>query len=300
MIIPLSSDKIKRIARALSNETAVTILQKLVEKSMSATELSESLNMPLTTVKYNVDALLDADLIKVEHVKFSRKRRDIKYYAPVRRALVFMPEKTEERIMKFLKKILFALAIIALSVPAGLTVQHIITLYGGPPHELPIDHAYIPLYVFIAGTIFAIMSFVVIDWFIKTVRGKRDPLSLPSSRKVVRRNFSVIVATILFAIFGILAIVIGVVDTMNPPYPYAQRLPILGHIAFTVGILSLVATSLLWKMKLLGGYLGILSFTVAFLVNVYVGEHPLAHAIAGAIAGLVLLVPLASAWKSLS
>ena len=114
------------------------------------------------------------------------------------------------------------------------------------------------------------------------------------------RNASIIVATIFFAIFGILAIVIGVIDIMNPPYPYAQRLPILGHIAFIVGIVSLVATSLLWKLKLLGGYLGILSFAIAFLVNVYVGEYPLAHAIAGAIVGLILLVPLAFAWKSLS
>ena len=114
------------------------------------------------------------------------------------------------------------------------------------------------------------------------------------------RRASIIVATIFFAIFGILAIVIGVIDIMNPPYPYAQRLPILGHVAFVVGILSLVATSLLWKMKLMGGYLGILSFTIAFLVNVYVGEHPLAHAIAGAIVGLILLIPLALAWRSLS
>lgn len=114
------------------------------------------------------------------------------------------------------------------------------------------------------------------------------------------RNTSIIVATVFFAIFGILAIVIGVVDIMNPPYPYAQRLPILGHVAFIVGVLSLVTTSLLWKMKLLDGYLGVLSFTFAFLVNVYVGEHPLAHAIAGAIVGLVLLIPLAFGWKHLS
>jgi DNA-binding transcriptional ArsR family regulator len=173
MIIPLSSDKIKRIARALSNKTAVTILQKLVEKSMSATELSECLNMPLTTVKYNVDALLDAELIKVESVKFSRKRRDIKYYAPVKRALIFAPEKTEKGVIAFLKKVLPLLVVLALSFPAGLVVQHIVTLYGGPPHELPIDHAYIPLYIFISGAIFAIITFIIIEWFIKAMRNKR-------------------------------------------------------------------------------------------------------------------------------
>ena len=170
MIIPLSDERLKKIARALSNETAVTVLQRLVEKPMSTTELSENLKLPLTTVKYSIDALLEAELIKVESVKFSRKRRDIKYYAPVKRALIFAPEKTEKGVVAFLKKVLPFLIILALSIPAGLVVQHIVTLYGGPPHELPIDHAYIPLCVFMAGTIFAIMAFVTIKCFIKTMK----------------------------------------------------------------------------------------------------------------------------------
>lgn len=174
MIIPLSDDRLQKVARALSNKTAVTVLQKLVEKPLSATGLSEDLNLPLTTVKYSIDALLEAELIKVESVRFSRKRRDIKYYAPVKRALIFAPEKTEKGTITFLKKVLPFLVILALSIPAGLVVQHIVTLYGGPPHELPIDHAYIPLYVFIAGTIFAIMVFVVIKWFVKTIKTKSE------------------------------------------------------------------------------------------------------------------------------
>jgi DNA-binding transcriptional ArsR family regulator len=174
MIVPLSDDRLKKVARALSNETAVTVLQTLVEKSMSATELSETLKLPLTTIEYNVSALLEAELIKVDRIKFSRKRRDIKYYAPVKRALIFAPEKTERGVIAFLKKVLPLLLVLALSFPAGLVVQHIVTLHGGPPYELPIDHAYIPLYVFVAGTVFAIMWFVIIKWFIKAIKTKRE------------------------------------------------------------------------------------------------------------------------------
>jgi DNA-binding transcriptional ArsR family regulator len=172
MIISLSDDRLKKVARALSNETAVTVLQRLVENSMSATELSETLKLPLTTIEYNIGALLEAELIKVDRIKFSRKRRDIKYYAPVKRALVFAPEKTERGVITFLKKVLPLLVVLALSFPAGLVVQRIVTLYGGPPHELPIDHAYIPLYIFIAGVIFAILTFVILEWFRKVMRKK--------------------------------------------------------------------------------------------------------------------------------
>jgi len=117
---------------------------------------------------------------------------------------------------------------------------------------------------------------------------------------LMKRTVSLIVSTIFFAIFGILAITLGVIDIMNPPYPYAYKLPILGHVALIVGILSLTATGLIWRTKKLGGYIGILSFAIAYMVNVYVGENTLAHAIAGAIAGIILLLPLAMAWKTLS
>ena len=119
-------------------------------------------------------------------------------------------------------------------------------------------------------------------------------------RKAPARNASIILATLFSAIFGVLAITVGVVDLVNPIYPWGQRLPILGQMALIVGILSLVATGLLWKLKRLGGYLGIISFVIAYAVNVYVGEHMMLHIMAGVIAGLVLFIPLALGWKSLS
>jgi hypothetical protein len=118
--------------------------------------------------------------------------------------------------------------------------------------------------------------------------------------ETVKRNASIIIATLFFGVFGVLAIMVGVVDFVNPIYPWGQRLPMLGEIALAVGVLSLVATGLLWKLKQLGGYLGVVSFVIAFAVNVYVGEHLILHVIAGVTAGLVLFIPLAFGWKSLS
>jgi hypothetical protein len=115
-----------------------------------------------------------------------------------------------------------------------------------------------------------------------------------------KRNASIVVATTFFAIFGVVAIMVGVVDLLDPIYPWGHRLPILGEIASVLGVLSLVATGLLWKLKRLGGYLAAISFVIAFAVNVYVGEHMILHVIAGVIAGLILFIPLFLGWKSLS
>ena len=120
------------------------------------------------------------------------------------------------------------------------------------------------------------------------------------ANEVTKRNASIIIATLFFGIFGVLATMVGVVDLMNPIIPWGHRLPMLGEIALAVGVLSLVATGLLWKLKQLGGYLGIISFMIAFAVNVYVGEHLILHVIAGVIAGSILFIPLFLGWKSLS
>ena len=114
-----------------------------------------------------------------------------------------------------------------------------------------------------------------------------------------KRNASIIIATLFLGVFGVLAIMVGVVDFVNPIYPWGHRLTMLGEMALAVGVLSLVATGLLWKLKQLGGYLGIISFVIAFAVNVYVGEYLILHVIAGVIAGLVLFIPLALGWKNL-
>ena len=137
---------------------------------MSATELSETLKLPLTTVEYNINALLEAELIIVDRIKFSRKRRDIKYYAPVKRALIFAPEKTEKGVISFLKRALPILIVLVLSIPVGFVVQRIVLL----PHEIPIENTYIPLYAFMTGVIFAIMIFILVEFFLWLIKNIRE------------------------------------------------------------------------------------------------------------------------------
>ncbi len=48
---------------------------------MSASELSEVMGLPLTTLKYHIDSLLEGELIKVSYVGHSEKGREVKYYA---------------------------------------------------------------------------------------------------------------------------------------------------------------------------------------------------------------------------
>jgi ArsR family transcriptional regulator len=92
LILQLSEDS-RKIARLLSNETSIRILKLLDRRSMSAADIADELEVRLNTLKYNLDSLLEARLIRVRQVKWSRKGREIKIYEAVEKVIILLPGK---------------------------------------------------------------------------------------------------------------------------------------------------------------------------------------------------------------
>jgi len=92
LILQLSEDS-RKIARLLSNETSIRILKLLDRRSMSAADIADELEVRLNTLKYNLDSLLEAGLIRVRQVKWSRKGREIKVYEAVEKVIILLPGK---------------------------------------------------------------------------------------------------------------------------------------------------------------------------------------------------------------
>jgi predicted ArsR family transcriptional regulator len=63
----------------------------LDKRSMSAGDLANELEMRLNSLKYNLDSLLEAGLIKVRKVKWSQKGREIKVYEAVEKVIILLP-----------------------------------------------------------------------------------------------------------------------------------------------------------------------------------------------------------------
>ena len=108
LILPLNEGS-KKITQILSNDKAMRVLEILADKPMSATDVAEKLAMPLTTIKYNLDALVEVDLIKVKQTKWSKKGREIKIYEPVQKFIVVAPgsiQKDKSTVLSMLKKYL--------------------------------------------------------------------------------------------------------------------------------------------------------------------------------------------------
>ncbi|RLG36616.1 ArsR/SmtB family transcription factor [Candidatus Alkanophaga liquidiphilum] len=94
LILPLNASK--KVSQVLSNDTARRILEALTEAPLSASEVAGRLGLPLTTVQYNVNKLLDAGLVRVERTKYSEKMREVKIYAPARKFVVIVPAQAKD------------------------------------------------------------------------------------------------------------------------------------------------------------------------------------------------------------
>ena len=96
LILPLGEES-KKITQTLSNDSARQVLELLTDNAMSASEIACELDAPLTTVKYNLNALIESGLITVKQTKWSTKGRKIKIYAPAHKLIVVVPDKMDRR-----------------------------------------------------------------------------------------------------------------------------------------------------------------------------------------------------------
>ncbi|MEA1945451.1 MAG: winged helix-turn-helix domain-containing protein [Euryarchaeota archaeon] len=96
LILPLGEES-KKITQTLSNDSARQVLELLTDKPMSASDIAEQLDIPLTTVKYNLDALIESGLITIKQTRWSVKGREIKIYAPIRKLIVVVPNKADKK-----------------------------------------------------------------------------------------------------------------------------------------------------------------------------------------------------------
>lgn len=113
LILPLNDKNSKKISQVISSDTARNILEALASTPHSASEIAEKLDIPLTTVQYNLEKLYDAGLVKVERTKYSRKMKPVKIYAPQRKFVVIAPGKADKKdviaaLKRYLTVIVFA------------------------------------------------------------------------------------------------------------------------------------------------------------------------------------------------
>jgi DNA-binding transcriptional ArsR family regulator len=123
VILEPGDERAQKISKAMASQTASDILQLLAEDKKSLTEITDRLDIPLTTAKYHIENLLEAGLITVAETKYSVKGREIKIYAITNQLLIVAPRQSNVRSLLLKYASLFCIVVLgtlALSLTSPL------------------------------------------------------------------------------------------------------------------------------------------------------------------------------------
>lgn len=96
-IFSTDDDKLKILAKIISNKSSIQILNLLFQNELTANEIAQQTNMSLQLVKYYLEKMREIDLIHVSRIEKSSKARDMNYYKTSKLAIIITPSKITEK-----------------------------------------------------------------------------------------------------------------------------------------------------------------------------------------------------------
>ena len=132
LLVSLSESKSKELAQAISNESCRKILDYLADKEATETELAEKLQIPISTVHYNLQQLQKGNLVIAEEFHYSEKGKEVNHYKLTNKYIIIAPKSTYG-IKEKLRSILPVITIIAIT---GAVIQFVSRLFSGSVNKL--------------------------------------------------------------------------------------------------------------------------------------------------------------------
>lgn len=151
IVLQPGDERAQKIGKAIASQSANDILHALSEKPRTAGDLASSLAMPMGTVKYHIENLLDAGLLEVRETRYSVKGREIKVYGLKDQLLIVAPRAQNVRSILLKYASLFGIVLLAsiaayallpiLSAPPGMggedlasfQAEKAVGIMAGPP-----------------------------------------------------------------------------------------------------------------------------------------------------------------------
>jgi len=185
LLVSLKESQAKQLAQAISNETCRKILDYLAEKEATETELAEKLQIPISTVHYNLQQLQKGNLVVSEEYHYSKKGKEVNHYKLANKYIIIAPKSTYG-IKEKLKTILPVALIIAAGAGAISLLSRQFAGTGAPrsaeiaaaPAEMMLEAAPKAGWIaaqtpseinfavwFIVGAVAAMLLYTFIDWF---------------------------------------------------------------------------------------------------------------------------------------
>ena len=101
VLMSMKDAKSKELANAISNETSRKIISHLTEKGEATeTQLARELDVPLTTIHYNINQLKKTKLIEAKEFFWSKKGKEMPVYKLAKKFIIIAPSHSESTLSK--------------------------------------------------------------------------------------------------------------------------------------------------------------------------------------------------------
>jgi DNA-binding transcriptional ArsR family regulator len=119
MLVSLKEDKAKKLAQVMSNPTCTKILDYLAGKDATESQIAKELSIPLSTVHYNLQQLVEAKLVVAEEFHYSEKGREVNHYKLANKYIIIAPQEDDS----FLQHLRKYLPVGAIVLGAGIILK---------------------------------------------------------------------------------------------------------------------------------------------------------------------------------
>jgi len=171
ILASLEDKESKDLAQVIASNTARKILDLLSKEDLSESEISNKLNIPITTIEYNIQQLLKAKLIETKEFKWSEKGKKIKYYKVSNKLIIIAP-KSQSLFLDKIKTII-PVALIGLAISGIIywykpkefvSMKSTEMLAASPMLEGSVQSQPAYALYFLLGTIITIGLYLMIDY----------------------------------------------------------------------------------------------------------------------------------------
>ena len=131
MLVSLREDKARKLARVMANPTCTRLLDHLAQKETTESAMARELGIPISTVHYDLQQLVQAKLVVVEEFHYSPKGREVNHYKLANKYIIITPREVTG-IRGKLRRIL---PITFIAGGAALAAQLVADYVSLPPQE---------------------------------------------------------------------------------------------------------------------------------------------------------------------
>ncbi|MEE9525549.1 MAG: helix-turn-helix domain-containing protein [Candidatus Woesearchaeota archaeon] len=94
LLVSLNESKTKQLSQTIANESCRKILDYLADKDATESELADKLQIPISTVHYNLQQLKKAGLVIADEYHYSEKGKEVNHYKLANKYIIIAPKST--------------------------------------------------------------------------------------------------------------------------------------------------------------------------------------------------------------